>query len=129
MTKSISFVVFLSFLGSAVPVQSLLMVDPDTFGRAVWSRNQTALHRADLKARIGSGSNEFLSNYGASSAFARTGRAVGRLDILTDGGHAPCTAFLVEGNRLVANHHCVPGAIENEKLGASAIVAVQLRMG
>jgi cyclophilin family peptidyl-prolyl cis-trans isomerase len=51
------------------------------------------------------------------------------LDILTDRGHAPCTAFLVADNRLITNHHCVPGIIDNERLGATSILAVQFRLG
>ncbi len=30
---------------------------------------------------------------------------------------------------MITNHHCVPGIIENERLGASAILAVQFRLG
>ncbi|CUH80727.1 trypsin-like peptidase domain-containing protein [Tropicibacter naphthalenivorans] len=116
-------------LAQGAQAQDLLMFDASTFGNTVLSRNQSALPGAEFEAQIGDYNNEFVSNYGATSVFARTGRPIGRLDILTDKGHAPCTAFLVEGNRLVTNHHCVPGILNNEKLGASAIIAVQLRMG
>ncbi|WP_164932929.1 trypsin-like peptidase domain-containing protein [Tropicibacter alexandrii] len=119
----------LLLLAQAAPAQDLLMFDASTFGNAVLSRNQSALAGAELEAQIGDYNNEFISNYGATSVFARTGRPVGRLDILTDKGHAPCTAFLVDGNRLVTNHHCVPGILDNDRLGASAIIAVQIRLG
>src|SRR6056297_493211 len=121
----------LVLLGSAsvAAAQDLLMFDTSSFGRVVLSQSQSAISDVRLEAQIGDYNNEFISNYGATSIFARTGKAVGRLDILTDKGHAPCTAFLVAENRLITNHHCVPGVIENERLGASAILAVQLRLG
>lgn len=116
-------------IASAASAQDLLMFDMSTFGDAVLSQTQSAISDVRLEAQIGDYNNEFISNYGATSIFARTGKAVGRLDVLTDKGHAPCTAFLVDDNRLITNHHCVPGIIDNERLGASAILAVQFRLG
>jgi V8-like Glu-specific endopeptidase len=119
----------LMLFAQSAPAQDLLMFDISTFGDVVLSQTQSGISDIRLEAQIGDYNNEFISNYGATSIFARTGKAVGRLDVLTDKGHAPCTAFLVEGNRLITNHHCVPGIIDNDRLGASAILAVQFRLG
>ncbi|SMX28849.1 Putative beta-lactamase HcpC precursor [Pelagimonas phthalicica] len=109
--------------------QELMLFDASTFGDVVLRQNQSAMVGVELEAQIGSYNNEFIANYGTQSVFARAGRSVGRLDILTDKGHAPCTAFLLNDNRLMTNHHCVPGILENDRLGASAIISVQFKAG
>ncbi|MBO9466038.1 trypsin-like peptidase domain-containing protein [Tropicibacter sp. R15_0] len=109
--------------------QELMLFDASTFGDVVLRQNQSAMVGVELEAQIGSYNNEFIANYGTQSVFARAGRSVGRLDILTDKGHAPCTAFLLNDNRLMTNHHCVPGILENDRLGASSIISVQFKAG
>lgn len=118
-------------LGSAVQAQDLMLFPPETFGQVVAPRKESLLD-AQLEAQVGAYNNEFVSAYGDSSIFVRTGRAVGMLQILTNVGHAPCTAFLVEGNKLVTNHHCVPGILKHPRMvekGASSIAAVQFHAG
>ncbi|WP_421904532.1 trypsin-like peptidase domain-containing protein [Mameliella sp.] len=118
-------------LGSAVQAQDLMLFPPETFGQVVAPRQETLLD-AQLEAQVGAYNNEFVSSYGDNSIFVRTGRAVGMLQILTNVGHAPCTAFLVEGNKLVTNHHCVPGILKHPRMvekGASSIAAVQFHAG
>jgi formylglycine-generating enzyme required for sulfatase activity len=120
----------ISFAGAA-PAQDLMLFPPETFGQVVAPRNESMLD-VQLEAQVGSYNNEFVSSYGDRSIFARTGRAVGMLQILTNVGHAPCTAFLVEGNKLVTNHHCVPGILKHPRMverGATSIAAVQFHAG
>ena len=117
------------FCAGAVMAQDLMLFPADSYGKVVLPNNQSAIGSIEFEAAVGSYNNEFVATYGAESIFAKTGRAVGRLDILTDKGHAPCTAFLVEGNRLITNHHCVPGILDNPDLGAKSILAVQFVAG
>lgn len=112
--------------------QEILLFPPATFGQTLLPKQESMAGGLRLETQIGDYNNEFISTYGPQSIFARTGRAVGRLDILTNAGHAPCTAFLVDGNRLVTNHHCVPGVLDNPQMqaaGARAIVSVIFKAG
>ena len=133
MPRLIGLATCLSLLnGSALMAQDLMLFELGSFGRTVLPQRESLLSDVMLETTVGAYNNEFVSNYGPKSIFARTGRAVGRLDILTNIGHAPCTAFLVEGNLLVTNHHCVPGILDNPRMkerGAESIVAVQFKAG
>ncbi len=80
-------------------------------------------------AAIGDYNRELMSQYDPQSVIGQLGRAVGRMDILTDSGVFPCTAFLVEGDRLVVARQCIPGILENTQVGATEIQSVQLVLG
>ncbi|MBY6114907.1 trypsin-like peptidase domain-containing protein [Mameliella alba] len=119
-------------LSTAAAAQDLMLFPAETFGQVVAPRTESMLGDVRLESRIGDYNNEFISNYGPNSVFARTGRSVGMLQILTNVGHAPCTGFLVEGNRIVTNHHCVPGILNHPKMtaqGANSIADVQFHVG
>ena len=112
--------------------QELMLFPASTFGQVVAPQNQTLIDDVLLEAQVGDYNNEFVANYGENSVFARTGRSVGMLQILTNIGHAPCTAFLVEGNKVITNYHCVPGVLDNPRMkerGATTIAAVQFHAG
>ncbi len=120
-------------LGAALPAaaQDFVGFDRASFGQVVLKRNQSAGSTDDLQLElaIGSYNNESIRNYSQDSVFATLGLAVGRLDILTDTGIFPCTAFIVSDRHILTNHHCVPGILENEKAGATRIDAVQFVAG
>ena len=113
----------------AVHAQDLFGFDRGSFGNVVLNRNQSAGGEIELELAVGSYNNESIRNYSPDSVFARMGQAVGRLDILTDKGIFPCTAFIVSDRHILTNHHCVPGIIGNEKAGATRIDAVQFVAG
>ncbi|MBT53547.1 MAG: hypothetical protein CMF72_09145 [Mameliella sp.] len=114
----------------AVPAtaQELIGFDLDSFGHTVLSRKQFG-GDAIPEAAFGAYNNEFISTYSAKSIFASIGRSVGRLDVATDNGVFPCTAFLVADDLIMTNNHCVPGIIDNEKANATSIVGVRFVMG
>ncbi|SNR97159.1 trypsin-like peptidase domain-containing protein [Antarctobacter heliothermus] len=119
-------------ISAEVQAQDLMLFPPETFGQIVVPQTESLLGDIQLEAQVGAYNNEFVASYGPDSVFARTGRAVGLLQVLTNVGHAPCTAFLVDGNKLVTNNHCVPGILENPKMrarGATFIAAVQFHAG
>ncbi|WP_417209842.1 trypsin-like peptidase domain-containing protein [Antarctobacter sp.] len=119
-------------LTTTAHAQDLMLFPPETFGQVVAPQRESLLGDVQLEAQVGAYNNEFISNYGPNSVFARTGRAVGMVQILTNVGHAPCTGFLVEGNKLITNHHCVPGILKNPQMiekGATSIAAVQFHAG
>jgi V8-like Glu-specific endopeptidase len=125
-------VILLFFLSSATSqAQDIVGFSRDDFGKITLSNKQSAGQNLDeeLEVSIENYNNESVSNYGADSLFARLGRPVGRLDVLTDRGIFPCTAFLVSEKYLVTNYHCVPGIIENPRIGASRIEAIQFVLG
>lgn len=68
--------------------------------------------------------NEPISTYAEEADFRRLGRGVGLLQILTDVGPAPCTAFLVSDRHLLTNYHCVPGVLEEPRMNATRIESV-----
>ncbi len=108
--------------------QDMIGFDLESFGKVVLSRHQVALD-AIPEAAFGAYNNEFISTYSTQSIFARIGRSVGRLDVATDTGVFPCTAFLVSDDLIMTNNHCVPGITENDRAGATAIVGVQFVVG
>lgn len=118
---------------TAVQAQELLTFDPTAFGKTVLPTAKQSLGGdIQLEVQIGDYKNEFISNYGPNSIFVRTGRAVGRLDVLTNIRSVPCTAFLVSDNRVLTNNHCIPGVLEHPGLkeqGATSILGAQLTLG
>ena len=119
-----------SVLLCALPAsaQELIGFDLDSFGKTVLSRKQFG-GDAIPEAAFGAYNNEFISTYSAKSIFANIGRSVGRLDVATDNGVFPCTAFLVADDLIMTNNHCVPGILENDRAGATSIVGVRFVMG
>ncbi|MBT53548.1 MAG: hypothetical protein CMF72_09150 [Mameliella sp.] len=113
----------------ALSQQDLIGFDLSSFGKTILSNNQAAGGDIMLEAAFGSYNNEFIATYSPKSVFAKMGRAVGRLDVATDAGVFPCTAFLVDDDLLMTNHHCVPGILDHERAGATAIVGVQFVAG
>ncbi|WP_417206313.1 trypsin-like peptidase domain-containing protein [Antarctobacter sp.] len=109
--------------------QDLIGFDLSSFGKTVLSNTQAAGGDVMLEAAFGAYNNEFIATYSPKSVFAKMGRAVGRLDVATDAGVFPCTAFLVADDLLMTNHHCVPGILDHERAGATAIVGVQFVAG
>lgn len=117
----------------AIPAsaQDFVGFDRSSFGSVVLKRNQSAGGGGDMEFElaVGSYNNESIRNYSPDSVFARMGLSVGRLDILTDKGIFPCTAFIVSDKHILTNHHCVPGILDNEAAGATRIDAVQFVAG
>ncbi|OWV43949.1 hypothetical protein CDZ97_04090 [Mameliella alba] len=68
--------------------------------------------------------NEAIYTYAESSDFRRLGRGVGKLQIRTDAGENPCTAFLVDATHILTNYHCIPGVLEDPRIGATEITSV-----
>ncbi|MCA0956008.1 SH3 domain-containing protein [Mameliella alba] len=106
--------------------QDFVGFDRTSFGSVVLRRNQAAGGGSDinLELAIGDYNNEPILNYSPNSVFSKLGLAVGRLDILTDTGVYPCTAFIVDKKHILTNHHCVPGILNNERAGATRIDSV-----
>ena len=102
--------------------------DRGSFGSVVLSRTQAAGTDVQLELSIGSYENEPISNY-KGTIFADIGRSVGRLDVLTDKGLFPCTAFIVSKEYILTNYHCSLGLLDNAQVGASRIEATQFVAG
>ncbi|MBV0914192.1 trypsin-like peptidase domain-containing protein [Anianabacter salinae] len=109
--------------------QDLVGFDRASFGKVVLSQAQSGFPQVQLESAVGNYNNESIQNYSPGSIFAQMGRSVGRLDILTDAGIFPCTAFIVDDTHLLTNHHCVPGILDNPQTGATRIEAVQFVAG
>lgn len=116
----------LYFLSNVAAAQDIVGFPRADFGKVVLSQKQFG---GSLESSIGNYNNEPIAKYGRRSLFARLGRPIGRLDILTDAGVFPCTAFLISDKYLLTNHHCVPGIIDDQRVKASRIEAVQLLLG
>ena len=99
--------------------------DRAQFGQVVLSRPQSG--GVELEVATGAYRNESIRNYAPDSVLAEMGRAVGRLDVLTDIGVFPCTAFVVSRRHVLTNHHCVPGLPQIS--GAGRVEAISLVMG
>jgi len=114
-------------LAGPVQAQDFVGFDLSDFGKIVLSHPEFAGDEVP-EAAFGDYNNEPISKY-PNSVFARLGRSVGRLDVATDAGVFPCTAFLVADDLIMTNHHCVPGILDHPKVNASAIVGVRFTTG
>ncbi len=84
--------------------------DPSDFGKIVVAPRQSAGSGIVLEQAFGDYQNEPVISYGEKSIARRLGHPVGRLDVLyTNGKTGYCTAFIVDTQHLVTNHHCIPG--------------------
>ncbi len=121
----------LTSLPQASRAQDFVGFDRASFGRVVLDRKQAAGGGPDitLELAVGDYNNESITNYSQESIFAQMGLSVGRLDILTDKGVFPCTAFIVDEKHILTNHHCVPGILDNERAGATRIDSVMFVTG
>ena len=118
----------LSVAGTAQS-QDLMGFDRASFGSVVLSNTQAVGTDIQLELSVGSYENEPISNYSDGSIFARMGRSVGRLDVLTDKGVFPCTAFIVSKKYILTNYHCSLGILDNERIGATQIQGTQFVAG
>lgn len=111
-----------------VCAQEFVGFDKESFGRVVLKRNQVVvIDRTDgttpALTPTADETNEPITNYAPESTFAKLGKAVGRLDILTDAGVFPCTAFIVDDEHILTNYHCIPGITEDSRVGATRVDA------
>ncbi len=103
--------------------------DPSDFGKIVIQPRQMA-GGVTLEQAFGDYQNEPVIDYGENSQAVRLGRPVGRLDMLfADGRTGFCTAFIVDQQHLLTNHHCIPG-MDGDPTGAqSGVQAAQFVAG
>ena len=116
-------------LAHSAQSQDLEGFDRASFGSVVLSRTQAVGADIQLESAVGLYNNEPIRNYGSDSVFAQIGKSVGRLDVLTDKGNFPCTAFIVSKKYILTNYHCSFGMLDNERVGATRIDAVQFVAG
>ena len=124
--RLIALSLFLLSANGLAHAQEIIGFPRKDFGRVVLSHKQFG---GKLETSIGHYNNEPISKYGSNSLFATLGRPVGRLDILTDVGVFPCTAFLISEKHVLTNHHCVPGIKNDPRVKATTIGAIQLVLG
>ena len=105
--------------------QELLGFHRDDYGKVTLSRRQVGAG----PVAAGNYKSEPVSRYGAHSLIRELGKPIGRLDIRTDVGTFPCTAFLISDTLILTNHHCVPGVIEDPRTRAKTIDAISLLLG
>ena len=108
-------------VASSAQAQDLMGFDRASYKHdtVVLSQPQSGGTRLQLEAAVGSYNNELIGTYGSDSAFARIGKSVGRLDVVTDNGVFPCTAFIVSKKYILTNYHCSTGILA--RVGATRI--------
>ena len=118
----------LAFAAAGVPDARAQRIpfDRADFGKIVLTQRQST-NGVELEQAIGTYSNEFVNTLNPRTRIRRLGRAVGRLDILTDRSPGTCTAFIVSDRHIVTNHHCVPGRADAQ--GPVRVQAVQFVTG
>ena len=115
--------------GTSLLSQELVTFDRSSFGSVVISKNQSVGNDIQLELAIGNYENEPIINYSVGSVFSQMGRSVGRLDVLTDKGMFPCTAFIVSSKYILTNYHCSLCLLDNEQINATRIDATQFVAG
>ena len=93
------------------PAQEMPLAPRSDFGRVVVSERQLSGDGDIVLEQVFGAEfdSEPAYTYPEISGYRQLGRAVGRLDVLTDQGVGYCTAFIVSDKYLLTNHHCVPG--------------------
>lgn len=105
--------------------------DPNDFGKIVIQpRQSTGSGGFTLEQAFGDYQNEPVVNYGENSQAVKLGRPIGRLDMLFANGKTGfCTAFIVDENHIVTNHHCIPGMDGDPSGRDSGVQAAQFVAG
>lgn len=117
---------------SAAQAQGPAEFDPSDFGKIVIQPRQAAGGAGGfvLEQAFGDYQNEPIIEYGENSPAVRLGRPIGRLDMLFSNGKTGfCTAFIVDDQHILTNHHCVPGMDGDPSGKDSGVQAAQLVMG
>ena len=115
LITSIAFALLVMSFAGMAQSQDLMGFDRDSFGSVVLSQNQSGATDLQLELSIGNYENEPIINYSVGSVFSQIGRSVGRLDVLTDKGLFPCTAFIVSEKHILTNYHCSLGLLDNDQ--------------
>lgn len=126
------FVLSLALAAGQVSAQAPAEFDPNDFGKIVIQPRQAAGGGGGfvLEQAFGDYQNEPIIEYGENSPAVRLGRPIGRLDVLFDHGRTGfCTAFIVDDQHILTNHHCVPGMDGDPTGQDSGVQAAQLVMG
>ena len=91
----------------------------------------SAQHQAGVENEVAvqGYNNEPINTYSDAADFRRLGRGVGLLNVMTDAGPFPCTAFMVDETHLLTNHHCVPGILKDPRTEATEITSVTFVAG
>ena len=116
-------------LASIGQSQELVGFDRSSFGSVVLPQTEAAIRDIQLELAVGDYKNEPIIKYSDRANFVKIGRSVGRLDVLTDKGMFPCTAFIVSPKYILTNYHCSLGILDNEKIGATRIDGTQFVAG
>lgn len=91
----------------------------------------SAQHQAGIENEVAvqGYNNEPINTYSQTADFRQLGRGVGLLNVMTDVGPFPCTAFMVDENHLLTNNHCVPGVLSDPRTKATVITEVSFLAG
>jgi V8-like Glu-specific endopeptidase len=91
----------------------------------------SAQHQAGVENEVAvqGYNNEPINTYSETADFRLLGRGVGLLNVMTDVGPFPCTAFMVDDTHLLTNHHCVPGVLKDPRTNATVITGVTFLAG
>ncbi len=111
--------------------------DPNDFGKIVIQPRQVAGGGGGsdsggfvLEQAFGDYQNEPIIEYGENSPAVRLGRPIGRLDMLFNNGKTGfCTAFIVDDQHILTNHHCIPGMDGDPSGQVSGVQAAQFVAG
>ncbi len=103
--------------------------DPVDFGKIVITARQSS-DGLTFEQAFGEYQNEPVVDYGPEGPAVKLGRPIGRLDLLYETGKPGfCTAFIVDAQHIVTNHHCIPG-MDGDPTGAvSGVTAAQFVAG
>ncbi len=117
--------------GPAVAQQAPAEFDPADFGKIVIQPRQAAGGDGLVfEQAFGDYQNEPIIKYGESSPIIKLGRPIGRLDMLFKNGKTGfCTAFIVDDQHILTNHHCIPGMDGDPTGRDSGVQAAQFVAG
>lgn len=110
--------------------QAAAEFDPSDFGKIVIQPRQSGGGGIVLEQAFGDYQNEPIIEYGEKSPAVRLGRPIGRLDMLFQNGKTGfCTAFIVDEQHILTNHHCIPGMDGDPTGSDSGVQAAQFVAG
>ena len=114
---------------TSVAAQEHVAQDASNFGK-IFANNNQAVTTRESETFAADEFLELVSEMNPQSRIARLARSVGKLDVLTDAGsYVTCTAFLVDGNRLVTSYGCVSGILENPQTDGVEVASILFHAG
>jgi formylglycine-generating enzyme required for sulfatase activity len=127
---SLVLAVLLGLVAYSREAQAQILFDASQFGAVDLVPKQSSFAATRLIETLGAQIDRFepIADFRPDDPIRMLGRSIGRLDILVTNsigqqGVAVCTAALIDRDKIITNHHCIPGEDD------AKVTSAQIRFG